>query len=486
MRLRTSCLTLATLLAASSLAFAAPAADVYEACYGSPAGELPGIEARACRSVEQVINGLGRTCRATVGDPATCANLDGRTIDPALVDEYENTWVPRALALQRGLDDGLPLQEELWTHTHNSYNSEAYPPTFSGLDPNQLYSIGEQLRMGIRAIELDLHWAPSLDGLPDDGGKAPIVCHGQAPAVGPVVVHAGCSTEVHMRVRLAEVADWLDANPNDVLMIYLENHLDDDPLAHQRASEALEETLGGLVYRPTSTGCQALPMDTSRAQIHATGARVILTGNCGPGAWTSWVFERGPRWDEGSSPEGVDYPDYPACVAAERIPRNYAQNWIRTWHDATWLGAMTDGGRVTAEIPAEEAVRMVRCGVNMIGFDNLQPFDPRLEALVWSWAPDEPSANAAGLCAATNAGGRFRAEDCGTQAHEFACVSPLGVWSVQGPAGSWSDGPAACAAAGATFAVPRTGYENELLKTVADGATVWLAYHSTGNAWLPQ
>jgi hypothetical protein len=59
----------------------ASGADVYEACYGS-AGELPGAEALGCRTVQQVINGLGRTCRATVGDPATCATIDGRTIDP--------------------------------------------------------------------------------------------------------------------------------------------------------------------------------------------------------------------------------------------------------------------------------------------------------------------------------------------------------------------------------------------------------------------
>lgn len=482
MRIRTVCLVLAALLAASSLASAQSGADVYEACYASPAGALPVAEARGCRTAEQVINGLGRTCRVAL-DPATCETVDGRLVDPALVDSYENTWAPRALALQRGLDDDLPLQEELWAHTHNSFNSEAYPPTLSGLDPNQTYSITDQLRMGIRAIEIDLHWAPSLDGLPEDGGKAPIACHATTEVVGSIPVHVGCTIESHMRVRLAEVRDWMDANPDEIVLLYLENQLDDDPLAHQRATEALEQTLGSLVYRPAGTGCQPLPMDTTRAQIGASGARVILTGNCGPGAWTSWVFERGPRWDESSSPEGVDYPDFPACIAAERAPNDYANNWIRWFEDHTWLSAMLDGGRYAAQIPAEEAARMVRCGVNMPGFDRLVPFDPRLEAIVWSWAPNEPSATAAGLCAATNAEGRFRAAGCETEQHHFACVAPDGTWSVEGPAGLWSDGAATCAAASATFSVPRTGFEGALLDAAAGGTTAWLAYHVTGSSW---
>jgi len=217
----------------------------------------------------------------------------------------------------------------------------------------------------------------------------------------------------------------------------------------------------------------------SRAQIRASGKRVILTGNCGPGAWTSWVFERGPRWIEGSSTG--DYPDYPACVAAERIPRDYDLNWIRTWEDSTWLSAMLDGSRKASSIDATKARRMVRCGVDMIGFDQLQPFDPRLDAVVWSWAVDEPST--AG-CAFLGSDGRFHAGDCGAS-RAFACADGNGTWSVA-PAGPWTDGAAACAATGAGFSLPKSGYSNELLKAVAGGAEVWLDYRSIGPGWTPE
>jgi hypothetical protein len=476
---------LAASLAVPLTAAAISGNDVVEACYGT-AGNAPGVEARACRTAEQFVKGFGRACRVAL--PAEpCFTVDGRLISSSLVDSYAASWGPRALQLQRGLDDDVPLVNELWVHTHNTFNAEAYTPTLSGLDPNQIYSITDQMRMGIRAIEIDVHWAPSLDGLPADGGMAPIVCHATEEVVGPLRLHVGCTIEVHLRVRLAEVRAWLDRpeNADEVLLVYLENQMDDSPTAHLRASEAISSTLGDLVYRPSGSGCQALPFDVSREQIRASGKRVLLAGNCGPGAWTSWVFERGPRWDEGSSEEGTDYPDYPACVAAERIPNDYDHNWIRSFEDSTWLSAMLDGGRRATEITAVDARRMVRCGVDMIGFDQLQPYDARLDAVVWSWAVNEPSVTSASSCAFAGSDGRFRAGDCGAP-RVFSCVSALGDWSVLGPAGAWSDGAARCAAAGATFAVPKTGYENELLKTAAAGAETWLDYRVLGGVWIPE
>jgi hypothetical protein len=480
-RVRFASCVATVVLAAALPAGALGGNDLVEACYASPAGSLPGAEARACRTAEQFVKGFGRACRFGL-DPETCVTVDGRLISPALVDAYENTWTPRALALQRGIDDAEPLVNELWVHTHNSFNAEAYSPTVSGLDPNQIYALTDQLRMGIRAIEIDVHWAPSVDGLPADGGMAPIVCHGEVMAAGPARIHAGCTIEVHLRVRLAEVRAWLDRpeNADEVLMIYLENNMDGDPLAHQRASEAISATIGDLVYRPSGSGCSPLPMEMSRTEIRASGKRVILTGNCGPGAWTSWVFERGPRWIESSS--GGDYPDFPACVASERIPNDYDAKWIRFWEDSTWLSAMVDGSRYASELGAVEARRMARCGVDMIGFDQLQPFDPRLDAVVWSWAPNEPGA---GECADLGADARFHAGDCGAS-RSYSCVNGAGTWSVAGPAGAWSDGAAACSVAGATFSVPKNGYQNEQLKAAAGGTEVWLDYRLVGGSWSPE
>lgn len=467
---------------ATSLAVATDGSDVTDACYQHAGG----ISLKTCRSVEQAVNQAGRACRHAA-PPEACANLDGRLVSEALVAGFEASWVPRALALQRGLDDDLLLQEELWSHTHNSYNSDAYLVTLSGMNNNQVYSITDQLRMGVRAIEIDVHWAPSADAQPGDLGRAPIACHGISQPAGPATVHIGCTTEAHVRVRLAEVRDWLDANPNEVVMIYLENHLEGSPAAHDRAAEAIEETIGDLVYRPASGGaaCDSVPMEDSRADIRASGRRVLLTGNCGPSsAWLGLVHQRGPRWDEAATTPGVTYPDYPACVSAERGPRNYADNWIRTWEDYTWLTAMTGDGR-NLDVPPEEARRMVRCGVNMIGFDYLAPFDGKLEALVWSWASDEPASTVEGQCASSGVDGRFASASCGDTL-EYACSTPAGAWFVAGPPGPWADGAAACATAGGSFSVPKTGYENELLNDAKGSSEVWLDYSVAAGAWAPE
>jgi hypothetical protein len=476
------CLALAALLLALPVprAAAQDGGDAIAACYGVTGTNMATPGAKACRNLQQFLYGTNRFCRRAA-PPEVCATADGRLVSAGLVAAYAQSWVPRALALQRGLDDDVPLVNELWTHTHNSFNAEAYDPTFSGLDPNQVYSLSDQLTMGIRAIEIDLHWAPSPYGLPEDGFKAPIVCHGSGQGISGARVHIGCTTEVHVRTRLHEVRTWLDAHPDDVVMIYLENQMDGDPTAHLRASEAIEAELGDVVYRPASDGaCHPLPFDTTRAQFRTSGRRVLLTGNCGPGAWTSWVFERGPHWDEHGDGNEI-YPPYPDCIAAERQPLDYDHTWIRRYEDSTWLSAMVDGTGLggTGTITPDEARSMVRCGVDMPGFDQLRPFDPRMEALVWSWAPDEPS----GGRFAVESGGRFYSS-AGAMNHPFACRTATG-WTVTAITGDWFAGEPACTAIGASFDVPRTGYDNELLKAAnTGGADVWLAYRDDAG-WRP-
>jgi hypothetical protein len=477
---------------------AATGDDATQQCYDAASG-VPFFGDKACRTVHQFVKGTGRTCRAAL--PAEeCVTADGRYISPKLVDEYESSWVPGTLALQRGLDDAEPMYRELWVHTHNSFNAEAYDPTFSGLDPNQIYSITDQLRMGIRAIEIDVHWAPSAEGNPADGGNAPIVCHGEPVGLPPeqtgqdpvAFAHVGCTTEVHLKTRLQEVANWLadDPNQNEVLLIYLENNMDGNETAHVRASEAIQEKLGDLIYRPSSGGatCESLPIDLSRRDIRESGKRVLLTGNCGPGGWHGFVFDRGPRWDESSSPAGTQYPAYPDCLEGG-APANYTgQTWARFFEDSTWLSAMVTGTGLgsTGEITAEEAQAMVRCGVNMPGFDQLQPFDPRLEALVWSWAQDEPRLNADGSCAFSGPNG-FGSDSCGSS-RQFACATADGGWVISRHSGPWSKGEDRCGKVGGTFSVPKNGYESERLNEARGTKEVWLDYRydSSQSGWTPE
>ncbi len=451
----------------------APGKTLAELC--STAGPIDISESgpRTCIGFESGSVLLASACGLLLLPAEVCASLtDGRVIDPSIVDDYQNTWVHRALRLQERLDRGEPMKNSLVPHSHNSANSTSYPPTVSNTDPNQRYTIGDQLRMDIRGIELDLHWAPSPSGTAATGGKAVVLCHGRTEAIGDLQVHLGCSADQPFRDGLREIRTFLDAagNEDQVVLLYLENQLDGDPQAHDSAADDLEAVLGPDIERPPpGSTCEPAPMDSSRQDFLDRGHRVVLVGNCGPGQWGSFVFDRGPLWDE-SGHDGA-YPNYPECIDTVRADQAYDANWIRHWEDLTFLSAAVEGDQYP--ITPDVTRSMVRCGVDMIGFDRLEPFDGRLQALVWSWAPDEPMLDAGLECAARGEDGRFRMQDC-AGARGFACRTAAGAWTVPIEVGPWADGDATCEAAGAEFTVPPTGWENEQLGVAAAGADLWI------------
>jgi hypothetical protein len=418
--------------------------------------------------------------------PEGCAAAtDGRPIDPAAVTAFANGWVPRALRLQGYLDEDQPLRNELIPHTHNSFNAPQYGPSVTLLDPNQRYTMTDQLRMGIRGIEMDIHWVPLPTGLPTpltDLTNHVALCHGEVVSLGGLNVHVGCSIDRPLAAGLDELAAYLHqpGNEHEVVFLYLENNLDGDPTAHAAAVAALQQHLGDLVDRPTGTTpghCAPLPMERTRDQVLAAGHQVVLLGNCGPGAWSSWVFERGPLWDERSNTDG--YPSFPACEA-DRAARGYDSHLIRVFEDSTFLSAATG---TPSPISTDEVRSMVRCGVDWIGLDRIGPRDPRLPELVWSWAPGEPAAT--GGCAAWGADARFRAAPC-DGLRQPACQTAAGAWLIPPDPVTWAGAAAACASAGATFAVPRSGWQDEQLRAVGSGVSggLWLPL-SAASGWRP-
>ncbi|HEX4902882.1 MAG TPA: hypothetical protein VFV42_08740, partial [Acidimicrobiales bacterium] len=401
-----------------------------------------------------------------------CPRIDGRRVSPAAMAEHQGSWLDRALTLQHRLDRDVPLVQALLPHTHNSANSTAYDPSVSTLDANQVVTVTDQLDLGMRAIELDVHWAPHPEGDPANGFRTVVQCHGQS--VGGV--HVGCSVDQPLGDRLAELAAWLDANPGEVVLLYLENVLDDDPAAHAEAVALLDEHVGRFVHRPEpGAGCQGLPAQTlSKGDVLDGGAQLVVVGNCGPSGWTDLVFDRYPHWTESGST--TDY----SCEADRSA--DYGTKLVRRYEDSTWLSTMAGGG---SYIAPEVMADMVACGVNLPGFDQLHAGDPRLPSLVWSWRADEPEVDATGRCAAQGADARFGALDCAAEL-PVACRTPDGAWAVTAAAVSWSQADAACAGEGLGSAgTPVNGWDNGQLRAVAGDADVWLAYaQDADGSWV--
>lgn len=449
-----------------------------------------------CKAADAMLEGVASGCRKLpAAPPEFCALLGHERISEKDIVAFEQSWTHRALGLQYELGAALPFVDALFVATHNSFNSTSAnsPQTLSGSDANQRYSTVDQLRMGVRAVEIDVHWMPRLDG-----GFGPTVCHGNA-------FHLGCTYEKSLQAELAEVRAWLDANDDQVVLIYLENNLNeplDAPTAaligtepYAAAAAVIQGTLGDLVYRPADhaafTGSafscsNGHPLAASVSSLRALGKRLyIQTEGCDAG-WASWVFTNsGPNHDQGPDKDELEtFSVNGVCGGFDRA--THETKWTRFLEDGTLLGAFTStsDGTLTA---APVFRGMVRCGVNMASMDHVTPSDPRLPAFVWSWAPGEPTLSATRNCALHQAEGLFAATSC-AQSFAYACARRSNLdadayleqqWLVTAGTGSWSAGASACPQ-GYAFDVPRNGFDNELLKLAKTSAAVnqvWLNYN---------
>ncbi|BCI87870.1 hypothetical protein NIIDMKKI_30760 [Mycobacterium kansasii] len=145
------------------------------------------------------------------------------------------------------------------------------------------------------------------------------------------------------------------------------------------------------IYHPdpagrATNGCVPLPLQTSRNDVRAAGAQVVLVSSCIPN-WSADVFTwKGPEVESGSTP---GYQPYPTCDVTYGSDV-YATKLVRYYEDSTLVSALTKPTRPPANPAALTPAKvqaMTDCGVNLFGFDQLLPEDGRIQATLWSWAP---------------------------------------------------------------------------------------------------
>jgi hypothetical protein len=274
----------------------APAQDLDDTCENS------GAPATTCVGMDKLAERASAECRRTaVASDQQCAALPvGRDVIAAELDAYESSWTHRALGLQYELAGDVGFVDAPWLGTHNSFNSTAEFPTLSHTDSNQQLSLVDQLRLDMRSLEIDVHWAPSVHA---GGAQAPVVCHGR----GGDELHAGCTSERLLGDVLAPVAEWLRSHPGQVLLLYIEDNLDGTE-GQEAAAQVLQEQLGSLVYRPASASCSKLPLDVSRDDVLAAGAQVVIVAGCGAGSgWRATIFDwDGPHVETSTHGYGAD------------------------------------------------------------------------------------------------------------------------------------------------------------------------------------
>jgi hypothetical protein len=390
----------------------------------------------------------------------------------AAIRAYERSWAHRALGLQYALADDVGFASAPWPGTHNSFNSIAEEgPSLSDTDANQQLTLTDQLRLDMRSLELDVHWFPSLRA---GGAYAPVVCH-----AGAVSEHDGCTTERLLGPILDELAAWLHAHRDQVLLLYIEDHIDS---GYPVAAATIKSELGSLVYPTGSTNgtCVKLPLTRTRDDVLASGAQVVIVSGCGSGsAWRSVAFD----WSNHVEERPHDYQGPPKC-GPDFSRATYDSTLVRYYEDSTWLttgAAQLGQGSVDDGLTPATVRAMISCGVDLFGFDQLEPGDGRAEALVWSWAPGQPGAR--GGCAVAGSDGGWSSTSCRSR-HRVACRDSDGSWFVPAHAKVPFNGAAkVCQDAGGEFSAPRTGYENALLADAASRVPLWLAYVKDGDEW---
>ena len=374
------------------------------------------------------------------------------------IDTFNSSWAGQAWQLQRMLDLHAPLADNSILGTHNSYNADVYTSCdfFDGcryLDPQQEYSLYDQLRMGARFIELDVHYTIKMESLISYPNRL-LLCH--APGS-----HLGCSpNDRYLTEGLDEVKRWLatDDSTGQVLILYIE---DKSEGRHNDLYNQINDRLGDYIY--ASGGCEAEVGALTKADVLNAGKQVVL-------------------WVDGACSDHA---------ALQNLAHNKLGDMKRVWEDDTAVNDLVSffTGGSDKNVTNSDVITYFAEGINLLNVDNMNTTDNRLKSGVWSWAENYPAGAANDHnCALQSNDGRWSDAGC-TLEYRFACEDAAGNWSLTSAGKAWSEGENACAAIGSSFSVPTNSPDNQALmaaKAAAGVSTVWLNYTDAGNegVWI--
>ena len=442
---------------------------------GSPLGGE--AQTDVCKAVDTFMLAAAAYCRP-IGEASNgvlaesvCALVGGYHVGDNEVAQFQQTKTFEQLSLQYDLmaQRGLPMAQWWFPSTHNSFNSTSSntPPTLSGSDANQLFTLVQQLDMGVRGVEIDVHYMPSLL----DGGFRPTVCHGNTQ-------HFGCSIEKSLETELSALNTWLLDNPDQVIVIDLEDNMNqdidqvggsfNDP--YEQARQMIEVTIGDRIYTREDHGAVACdsgqPLSATIDNIRSEGKQVVVySSGCGK-AWGGYLFTRDNTHRQSGAGTFIGKQAGMDCGIGSVTDGQ----WTRVYEDATLVGRVaTDTARLHN---AQEVSEMAKCGINMPSLDYIHPNDPRMQAFVWGWEDNQPSSS--GDCAVLNATGRMEAVSCASIPALRACLASNGSWSAKIDCG------------GDMFSVPANGQEMFRLVEAANGNEVALNYRKGSLGWMLQ
>lgn len=424
-----------------------------------------------------------RACSVTAAI-AIAATAAAQDID---VNAWQSSWQARALAAQRSLSQNMPVTQNLILETHNSYNTQenGYPLYQTS------YSMTEQLRLGIRCLNLDVHW------LSDEQ------------------LHLSHATPDHLGASLfdrlyedgiEEIAHWLNANPNEVIVVDIENQFE----GHISEFVApLEQYFGSptdRIFRRSDTAMPVNWQNISPATVRAAGKNVIILCSGVPqncvfppdGFWHNpWpsnsvhrFYQRyavGEVWLAGSFQSGVtSFSGDSSCIPfGPNGPDSIGVYTNQTLHDMVRAGV-----DMPAIEPFGKSVAYYPC---RLGENYETNVDVLLEGAIWSWINDLPPANGASKAALTTImdppgirglAAYLRGDVSPTAAFPVAMQNVAGDWAITAESVPFSEAATLVGQQypGFSFTCPGNGFEmlrlQQALNTVAPNGILhaWVNY----------
>ncbi|MFB0519992.1 MAG: phosphatidylinositol-specific phospholipase C domain-containing protein, partial [Desulfatiglandales bacterium] len=187
-----------------------------------------------------------------------------------LVDAFMQSDVWWALKSQRDMAIDERISNVMNLGTHNSFNASAegfvrwvlfIGVDYIGIQPNQLFAIWDQLRMGVRLIELDVY-DKDVD---DDGNKELVVMHNET---------YGRTAKAFYSI-LSEIRSWLIAqgNENEIIFLDIEDHASGDT----RLLGEILDHFGNVIFTPVDReGDPFYGRWPTRNELLDLGKRVII------------------------------------------------------------------------------------------------------------------------------------------------------------------------------------------------------------------
>lgn len=391
-------------------------------------------------------------------------------------------WIIGSLNYQRKLQLDQPFMKFELPGTHNSAISQAYGfgieedgieallgiNLYKGDDEGegvcQYLSLTDQLRIGLRHIEIDIWWGGYI-GHTDDI----IVCHSPIPGYPVWEVEEAAKKRnltLNWDVRklscldqyrnfsdiLQEVKTWMDANPDQFVVLYLDTKFPPTPHQAARGNQDMLNVFGSQIFLPSEGDPRLLTV----RQLMDMGKRVIFedheNGWLHPAQGPAVVFTP-DLWDHqfGAS----DFQQYPNCSIEG---------------DADWYGK-----KMVRALDGSFPEAATRCAVNVVAGNYQNP--DSMQFFVWSWDVNEP--RVPGGCPAMLPTSKWAALDCQLRLRA-ACVSTTNEldWVVSLSSGPFAEAGASCPA-GYKAAAPTNGYVNARLRDAVVAEVVWLTVPPT-------